>query len=195
VRLPDIRFKNRFFSRRLPLTELLSPNGRGKRPDAFFSAVHQPTTFRLKRRKPWFVAVVNLGSLLLISGGYLWMFVAAKTTHRAAAETPARRHRSLSESAMAWRMGLLVATDAACWVPIVGLGLWSLAGLTVHPQVRRPGRQKSFRPAHTDVRLYRNTAPHSVRPFARVRNCGKSLGRWAVGPRELLLTTVLRPLV
>ncbi|XP_026810792.1 G-protein coupled receptor GRL101-like isoform X1 [Rhopalosiphum maidis] len=76
---------------------------------------------------------VNLGSLLLISGSYLWMFFVAKMTHRAT-ETLIR-HRSLSESAMAWRMSLLVATDAACWVPIIGLGLWSLAGFTVHPQV------------------------------------------------------------
>lgn len=79
------------------------------------------------------VSVVNLGSLLFISGSYLWMFFVAKTTHRAT-ETLIR-HRSLSESAMAWRMSLLVATDAACWVPIIGLGLWSLAGFTVHPQV------------------------------------------------------------
>ncbi|XP_050428595.1 G-protein coupled receptor GRL101-like [Adelges cooleyi] len=76
---------------------------------------------------------VNLGSLLLISGSYLWMFFVAKTTHRATENLI--RHRALSESAMAWRMSLLVATDAACWVPIIGLGLWSLAGFTVHPQV------------------------------------------------------------
>jgi len=80
------------------------------------------------------VLVVNLGSLLLISGSYVWMFFVAKMTHRAT-ETLIR-HRSLSESAMAWRMSLLVATDAACWVPIIGLGLWSLAGFTVHPQVK-----------------------------------------------------------
>lgn len=70
----------------------------------------------------------------MISGSYLWMFFVAKTTHRAT-ETLIR-HRSLSESAMAWRMSLLVATDAACWVPIIGLGLWSLAGFTVHPKVK-----------------------------------------------------------
>lgn len=82
-----------------------------------------------------YILVVNLGSLLLISGSYLWMFFVAKTTHRAT-ETLIR-HRSLSESAMAWRMSLLVATDAACWVPIIGLGLWSLAGFTVHPKVKQ----------------------------------------------------------
>lgn len=78
-------------------------------------------------------SVVNLGSLLLISGGYLWMFVAAKMTHRATENLC--QHRSLSESAMAWRMSLLVATDAACWVPIIGLGLFSLAGFKVPSQV------------------------------------------------------------
>ena len=39
--------------------------------------------------------------------------------------------------AMAWRMTLLVATDAACWVPIIILGLASLAGFTVPPEVFR----------------------------------------------------------
>lgn len=81
-----------------------------------------------------YISVVNLGSLMLISGSYLCMFFVAKTTHRAT-ETLIR-HQYLSESAMAWRMSLLVATDAACWVPIIGLGLWSLAGFTVHPQVK-----------------------------------------------------------
>lgn len=64
------------------------------------------------------------------------MFVVAKMTHRAT-ETLCQ-HRSLSESAMAWRMSLLVATDAACWVPIIGLGLVSLAGFKVPSQVRVP---------------------------------------------------------
>ncbi|VVC28732.1 Hypothetical protein CINCED_3A011872 [Cinara cedri] len=82
---------------------------------------------------------VNLGSLLLISGGYLWMFFAAKMTHRAtetlSSATRVTTQRSHKETAMAWRMSLLVATDAACWVPIIGLGLLSLAGFEVPPQV------------------------------------------------------------
>lgn len=36
---------------------------------------------------------------------------------------------------MAYRMALLVATDAACWVPIIVLGMYSLMGYSVHPQV------------------------------------------------------------
>jgi hypothetical protein len=38
---------------------------------------------------------------------------------------------------MAFRMTLLVATDAACWIPIIILGFWSLAGYTVPPQASR----------------------------------------------------------
>ncbi|KAG8255521.1 hypothetical protein J6590_090551 [Homalodisca vitripennis] len=67
----------------------------------------------------------------IIAVGYLWMFVAARSTQLAVTRT-ARRS---TESAMAWRMSLLVATDAACWVPIIVLGLASLAGFTVPPQV------------------------------------------------------------
>lgn len=85
-------------------------------------------------------SVVNLGSLLLISGSYLWMFLAAKMTHRAtetlSSATRVTAQRSHKETAMAWRMSLLVATDAACWVPIIGLGFLSLAGFEVPSQVR-----------------------------------------------------------
>ncbi|XP_054275996.1 G-protein coupled receptor GRL101-like [Macrosteles quadrilineatus] len=73
---------------------------------------------------------LNLASFSVIAVGYLWMFVAARTTQLAVA-----RDRRSTESAMAWRMTLLVATDAACWVPIIGLGLASLAGFTMPPQV------------------------------------------------------------
>lgn len=58
------------------------------------------------------------------------MFIAARTTQLAVT-----KERRSTESAMAWRMTLLVATDAACWVPIIILGLASLAGFTVPPQV------------------------------------------------------------
>jgi hypothetical protein len=36
---------------------------------------------------------------------------------------------------MARRMTLIVATDAACWMPIILLGVLSLGGITVPPQV------------------------------------------------------------
>ncbi|KAG8275822.1 hypothetical protein J6590_078377 [Homalodisca vitripennis] len=72
---------------------------------------------------------LNLLSFSVIAASYLWMFVAARTTQQAVS-----RDRRTNEAAMAWRMSLLVATDAACWVPIIGLGLYSLAGFTVPPQ-------------------------------------------------------------
>lgn len=75
--------------------------------------------------------VLNMISFGIIAAGYLWMFVAARSTQLAVG----RAARRSTESAMAWRMTLLVATDAACWVPIIGLGLASLAGFTAPPQV------------------------------------------------------------
>lgn len=55
--------------------------------------------------------VLNLVSFTIIAVGYLWMFLVARTTQHAV-----NKDRRTSESAMAWRMTLLVATDAACWV-------------------------------------------------------------------------------
>nr|XP_024218051.1 G-protein coupled receptor GRL101-like [Halyomorpha halys] len=73
---------------------------------------------------------LNLVSFTVIAIGYLWMFLVARTTQHAV-----NKDRRASESSMAWRMTLLVATDAACWVPIIILGVVSLAGFTVPPQV------------------------------------------------------------
>ncbi|KAL1129017.1 hypothetical protein AAG570_013549, partial [Ranatra chinensis] len=73
---------------------------------------------------------LNLLSFTIIAVGYLWMFLVARTTQHAV-----HKERRTSESAMAWRMTLLVVTDAACWVPIILLGVVSLAGFTVPPQV------------------------------------------------------------
>ncbi|XP_075225702.1 G-protein coupled receptor GRL101-like [Lycorma delicatula] len=74
--------------------------------------------------------ILNLVSFSIIALGYLWMFIVARTTQKAV-----NKERQTSETAMAWRMTLLVATDAACWVPIILLGIVSLAGYTVPPQV------------------------------------------------------------
>lgn len=74
---------------------------------------------------------LNSLSFTLIALSYLLMFIAARTTRLAVS-----CDRRSTESAIAWRMTLLVATDAACWVPIIGLGLASLAGFTIPPQVR-----------------------------------------------------------
>ncbi|RZF48230.1 hypothetical protein LSTR_LSTR006197 [Laodelphax striatellus] len=74
--------------------------------------------------------VLNLLSFGFIAVGYLWMFLVARTTQKAV-----NKERQMNEAAMAWRMTMLVATDAACWVPIILLGIVSLAGYTVPPQV------------------------------------------------------------
>ncbi|XP_024084029.1 G-protein coupled receptor GRL101-like isoform X2 [Cimex lectularius] len=76
---------------------------------------------------------LNLVSFTVIAVGYLWMFLVARTTQHAVHKE--RTAYCTSESAMAWRMTLLVATDAACWVPIIILGVVSLAGFTVPTQV------------------------------------------------------------
>lgn len=76
------------------------------------------------------VAVLNFFSFTIIAGSYLWMYFVARNTQRAV-----QRESHTSESSMAFRMTLLVATDAACWIPIIILGFLSLAGFTMPPQV------------------------------------------------------------
>ncbi|XP_043203407.1 G-protein coupled receptor GRL101-like [Amphibalanus amphitrite] len=80
--------------------------------------------------------VLNLISFGVIALGYTCMFVAAKRTQAA---VPALRRRSKrstrSDGAMARRMTLIVATDAACWLPIIALGIASLCGVRVPPQI------------------------------------------------------------
>lgn len=61
------------------------------------------------------------------------MYGAAKTTSLAVGRKLESRR---AEAAMARRMTLIVATDAACWVPIIFLGVLSLSGITVPKQVR-----------------------------------------------------------
>jgi len=58
------------------------------------------------------------------------MYVVARTTQQAV-----HKEQRPSDSAMARRMTLIVATDAACWMPIILLGVLSLGGITVPPQV------------------------------------------------------------
>ncbi|XP_049852318.1 G-protein coupled receptor GRL101-like [Schistocerca gregaria] len=74
---------------------------------------------------------LNLASFSVIAVGYTSMFVIARTTQQAA-----QMNQKTAESAViARRMTLIVATDAACWMPIICLGILSLAGTTVPPQV------------------------------------------------------------
>ncbi|XP_069175478.1 G-protein coupled receptor GRL101 [Procambarus clarkii] len=76
--------------------------------------------------------VVNLVSFGVMAVSYVLMYVAARDTHSAArTDTDARN----GHGAMAKRMSLIVATDAACWLPIIFLGIASLCGVTIPPRV------------------------------------------------------------
>lgn len=73
---------------------------------------------------------LNFVLFLVIFVSYLWMFVVAKRTHSAARSTQMKNDR-----AMAKRMTLIVMTDFFCWIPIILLGVASLNGATIPPQV------------------------------------------------------------
>lgn len=79
---------------------------------------------------PFNCLVVKLVLLTVTTVFYGWMFWAARTTQMAVSSG-----RRRFESSIAWRMFLLVATNAACLVPIIVLGMYSLMGYSVHPQV------------------------------------------------------------
>lgn len=87
----------------------------------------------LLNRKYFSFPVLNLISFSIIAFGYITMYGAAKTTSLAVGRQMESRR---AEAAMARRMTLIVATDAACWVPIILLGVLSLTGTTVPKQVR-----------------------------------------------------------
>ncbi|XP_064106954.1 G-protein coupled receptor GRL101-like [Macrobrachium nipponense] len=74
--------------------------------------------------------VVNLLSFSIIAASYLGMYWAASSTSAAVRSDLHKR-----ESSMARRMTLIVVTDAACWLPIICLGIVSLAGVRIPPQV------------------------------------------------------------
>ncbi|KAG8223475.1 hypothetical protein J437_LFUL001969 [Ladona fulva] len=97
---------------------------------------------------------LNLVSFSIIALGYIWMYIVARTTRQAVVAVQRNHHNNhnqlsqrqlqapqqtpeqrRAESSMARRMTLLVATDAACWMPIILLGAASLGGVTVPPQV------------------------------------------------------------
>ncbi|XP_069171358.1 G-protein coupled receptor GRL101 isoform X3 [Procambarus clarkii] len=74
--------------------------------------------------------VLNLASFSVIAGSYWGMYKAARSSSAAVRSDLQRR-----ESSMARKMTLIVVTDAACWLPIILLGVVSLAGATIPPQV------------------------------------------------------------
>lgn len=83
--------------------------------------------------------VLNSLSFTVIAVSYALMYVAARDTHSAARpSTGGGVHGAdarASEGAMATRMTLIVATDAACWLPIIVLGVLSLCGIAVPRKV------------------------------------------------------------
>ena len=58
------------------------------------------------------------------------MYVTAKESQAAV-----RSDQQRQDSSIAKRMTLIVVTDAACWMPIIILGVISLAGVKIPPQV------------------------------------------------------------
>lgn len=74
--------------------------------------------------------VLNLISFTLICGSYLWMFIAARNTRRAAHSV-----ESHIQNRMARRMMFIVMTDFWCWMPIITLGIVSIFGVEIPPQV------------------------------------------------------------
>ncbi|ROT81817.1 G-protein coupled receptor [Penaeus vannamei] len=74
--------------------------------------------------------VLNFLSFSVIAASYWGMYRAARTSSAAVRNDHQRR-----ESNMAKRMTAIVVTDAACWMPIILLGIVSLAGVRIPPQV------------------------------------------------------------
>ncbi|XP_068207301.1 G-protein coupled receptor GRL101-like isoform X2 [Palaemon carinicauda] len=75
--------------------------------------------------------VLNLLSFIVIAVSYALMYTVTRETQSAARNGPETRP---GESRMATRMTLIVATDAACWLPIIFLGIASLCGVAVPPK-------------------------------------------------------------
>ena len=72
----------------------------------------------------------NFASFLMIFVSYLSMFFIARKTR-----TAVRSPQMKSDRAMARRMTVIVLTDFCCWIPIIGLGIASLGGAMIPPQV------------------------------------------------------------
>ncbi|XP_022237288.1 G-protein coupled receptor GRL101-like [Limulus polyphemus] len=73
---------------------------------------------------------LNFVSFAVITLAYTWMFGVAKKT-----QTAVRSRDSRAEATMARRMTVIVTTDFCCWMPIILLGVASLSGATIPPQV------------------------------------------------------------
>ena len=76
--------------------------------------------------------VVNFFTFATIAVSYAVMFVVARRTQKAVM----RSRDATAGDSMAQRMTLIVATDFVCWMPIILLGMASIGGAYVPPQVR-----------------------------------------------------------
>uniref|UniRef100_T1KE57 G-protein coupled receptors family 1 profile domain-containing protein n=1 Tax=Tetranychus urticae TaxID=32264 RepID=T1KE57_TETUR len=74
--------------------------------------------------------VLNFISFTTIAIAYIWMFTVAKNTRSALKSSDIRL-----SSTMAKRIMLIVMTDFWCWMPIIALGVISLNGVKLPPQV------------------------------------------------------------
>ena len=77
--------------------------------------------------------VINFVSFTTILVSYCVMFNVARKTQKAAMRS--QKSNGGSDS-MARRMSVIVFTDFLCWMPIIMLGVASLAGASVPPAVR-----------------------------------------------------------
>ena len=75
--------------------------------------------------------VVNFITFATIAVSYAVMFVVARRTQKAVM----RSRDAKAGDSMARRMTLIVATDFICWMPIILLGIASIAGAYIPPQV------------------------------------------------------------
>ncbi|KAK4321487.1 hypothetical protein Pmani_007704 [Petrolisthes manimaculis] len=81
--------------------------------------------------------VLNLISFTVIAVSYWQMYLAWRETHQAvrAGVVVARGSAGGGDRGLGRRMTLIVATDAACWLPIITLGVISLCGVTIPPKI------------------------------------------------------------
>ena len=73
---------------------------------------------------------INGTALVTILALYMRMFQAVKRTQGAARSTTMKADLSLAR-----KMTIIVGTDALCWFPVIGLGIYCLMGNTVELQV------------------------------------------------------------
>ena len=95
------------------------------------------TALPINSRKPngWeFSVFVFLGinglSFLAILSMYVWMFVSVRKVQAAA-----RSAQQKDDLRLARNMMMILGTDALCWFPVIGLGIYCLTGKTLEMRV------------------------------------------------------------